>query len=181
MKFVQPIRDLEKLQQIKDKLKEQNERNYILFVIGINTGLRASDLVNLKVKDVKGREHIIITEKKTGKEKRILITPQLKRDLKGYIQNKDDNQYIIKSRIGTNKPLSRKMVYVILRKVAEECGLREIGSHTLRKTFGYHFYLKYKNIAILMDLFNHSSEKITLRYIGLNQDVLDRAMNNFKI
>ena len=181
MKFVQPIRDSEKIQEVKDTLRKKSERNYMIFILGINTGLRVSDLVKLRVKDVKEREHIIITEKKTGKDKRILITDVLKRELKSYIQNKDDEEYLIKSTHGENKPLSRYMVYYILRETAKKCGLREIGTHTLRKTFGYHFYKKEKNIAMLMDLFNHSSEKVTLRYIGINQDILDRAMSNFKI
>lgn len=180
MKFVQPIRDPEKLNEIKEKLKDQSERNYFLFVLGINTGLRVSDLVKLRVKDVQ-KEHIIITEKKTGKDKRILITPSLKRDIKIYIEDKSQDEYLIKSRQGNNKPLSRKTVYWILRNTAKECGIDEIGSHTLRKTFGYHFYKKYKNVAMLMDLFNHSSEKVTLRYIGINQDIVDRAMQNFRI
>ena len=179
MKYVQPIRDPEKILEIKNTLLKKSKRNYMIFVLGVNTGLRVSDLVKLKVKDVKDHEHIIITEKKTGKDKRILITPTLKKEIKGYIINLYDDDYLIQGR-GKN-PLSRFMVYKILKAAAKECGLREIGTHTLRKTFGYHFYYKYKNIAMLMDLFNHSSEKVTLRYIGINQDILDRAMNNFKI
>ena len=185
MKFVQPIRDIEKLNEIKDMLKKKNSRNYLLFILGINTGLRVSDLVQLKVKHVRNKEHVIVTEKKTGKDKRIFITDTLKKDLKGYIEKKSDEEYLIKSRQkdkkGKSKPLSRFMVYYILRNVAKECGLTEIGTHTMRKTFGYHFYQKYRNIAMLMDLFNHSSEKVTLRYIGINQDILDKAMQNFKI
>ena len=181
LNFVQPIRDPDKIQEIKDILKKHNERNYILFVLGINIGLRVSDLVRIKVGDVKNKEHLIITEKKTGKSKRILITPQLKKDLKDYIKYKPDDEYIIKSRQGLNKPLSRFMVYRILKDTAKKCCLDEIGTHTLRKTFGYHFYREHKNVALLMELFNHSSERITLRYIGINQDVLDKAMENFKI
>ncbi|SKC04755.1 Phage integrase family protein [Lysinibacillus sp. AC-3] len=55
-----------------------------------------------------------------------------------------------------------------------------MGTHTLRKTFGYHFYLKSKDIVALQALFNHSSPETTLRYVGINQDVLDKAMDNFK-
>ena len=180
MKFVQPIRDQEKIYEIKNKLLEKSKRNYMIFVLGVNTGLRVSDLVKLKVKDVRGHDHIIITEKKTGKDKRILITPSLKKELKSYIIDLHDDDYLIQAQ-GRKNHLSRFMVYKILKAAAKECGLREIGTHTLRKTFGYHFYYKYKNIAMLMDLFNHSSEKVTLRYIGINQDMLDKAMNNFKI
>jgi integrase len=152
-----------------------------MFVLGINTGLRVGDFVKLKIGDVKNCDYVSIREQKTGKEKRIKITPQLRRDLKDYLRGKPDDQYIIKSREGKNRPLSRSQVYRILRKVADQLGLDSIGTHTLRKTFGYHFYMKYKDVAMLQDLFNHSSPAITLWYIGINQDMRDKAMDNFKI
>jgi integrase len=180
MNFVQPIRDSEKVEAIKRYLKEHNERNYLLFLIGINTGLRISDILKLKVGDVKGT-HISIREKKTGKQKRIRITLSLKRELKWYVEGKNDEEYFIKSRNGCNKPIGRSMAYKILRKVAERFNLDEIGTHTLRKTFGYHFYQQTKDVAMLQEIFNHSSPAITLKYIGVNQDSMDRAMTKFKI
>lgn len=68
MNYVQPIRDPEKVQQIKEFFKEENHRNYLLFLMGINTGIRISDILKLKVVDVKGT-HIILREQKTGKQK----------------------------------------------------------------------------------------------------------------
>ncbi|MEH6977752.1 MULTISPECIES: site-specific integrase [Bacillus] len=183
MNFVQPIRDPEQIQQIKDYLKEKNERNYILFVMGINTGLRISDILKLKVGDLKG-SHISMREMKTGKQKRIEITSTLRRELRWYIEereDREDSEYLIRSREGKNKPIGRSMAYKILRGTAAEFGLDEIGTHTLRKTFGYHMYKQTKNIALLMEIFNHSSERVTLRYIGVNQDVMDKAMRKFKI
>jgi integrase len=180
MNFVQPIRDPEKVQQIKEYFKEENERNYLLFVMGINTGLRISDILKLKVADVKGK-HIVIREQKTGKQKWIRITPTLKRELKKYIENKPDHEYIFKSRQGGNKPIGRSMAYKILRKAANQFNLKDIGTHTLRKTFGYHFYQQTKDVAMLQEIFNHSSPDITLRYIGVNQDSMDKAMSKFKI
>ncbi|HDR3890314.1 TPA: site-specific integrase [Bacillus cereus] len=180
MNFVQPIRDPEQIQQIKEYLRENNERNYILFVMGINTGLRISDILKLRVSDLKG-SHISMREKKTGKQKRIQLTPSLKRELRWYIEERDDNEYLIKSREGKNKPIGRSMAYKILRSTASEFGLDEVGTHTLRKTFGYHMYMQTKNIALLMEIFNHSSERVTLRYIGVNQDAMDKAMIKFKI
>lgn len=180
MNFVQPIRDPEQIQQIKEYLKEKSERNYILFVMGINTGLRISDILKLKVGDLKG-SHISMREMKTGKQKRIEITSTLKRELRRYIEERENHEYLIRSRQGKNRPIGRSMAYKILRSAAEEFGLDEIGTHTLRKTFGYHMYKQTKNIALLMEIFNHSSERVTLRYIGVNQDVMDKAMRKFKI
>lgn len=180
MNFVQPIRDPEQIQQIKEYLKEKSERNYILFVVGVNTGLRISDILKLKIGDLKG-SHISMREMKTGKQKRIQITAALRRELKWFIEGRENHEYLIKSRQGSNKPIGRSMAYKILRSTAAEFGLDEIGTHTLRKTFGYHMYMQTKNIALLMEIFNHSSERVTLRYIGVNQDAMDRAMTKFKI
>jgi integrase len=180
MNFVQPIRDPEQIKQIKEYLKEKNERNYILFVMGINTGLRISDILKLKVGDLKG-SHISMREMKTGKQKRIQITVALRREMKWYIEEMEDHEYLIKSRQGKNRPIGRSMAYKILSTTAAEFGLDEIGTHTLRKTFGYHMYMQTKNIALLMEIFNHSSERVTLRYIGVNQDAMDKAMTRFKI
>ncbi len=180
MNHVQPIRDLEKLELIKEYLKEQNERDYIMFMVGVNTGLRISDILKLKVRDVNS-EYISMREQKTKKQKRIIITSALRRVLKSYIADKDEDDYLVKSRKGKNKPIGRSRAYKILNEVAKKAKLTEIGTHTLRKTFGYHFYQQTKDVAMLQELFNHHSPKVTLRYIGVNQDSLDKAMMKFKI
>ncbi|WP_342668518.1 tyrosine-type recombinase/integrase [Cytobacillus solani] len=59
--------------------------------------------------------------------------------------------------------------------------MSEIGTHTLRKTFGYHFYQKYKDVAVLQQIFNHSSPAVTMRYIGINQDIMDEAVDGFSL
>jgi integrase len=184
MNFVQPIRDPEVVREIMDYLKKTNERNYILFVTGIYSGLRISDILRIKIGILKGT-HFTVREGKTGKQRRIKITPELKRELQWYIDGRDDEEYLVQSRQktrgGNPRPISRSMAYKVLRKVAKTFKLEEIGCHTLRKTFGYHFYVQTRNIALLMEIFNHSSEKITLRYIGINQDIMDQALTKFKI
>lgn len=66
-------------------------------------------------------------------------------------------------------------------RLSEYVGLDDIGTHTLRKTFGYHFYKQTKDVAFLQELFNHSDQRTTLRYIGINQDAMNNAMKKFKI
>ncbi|UIJ67035.1 site-specific integrase [Bacillus cereus] len=180
MKLVKFKKDTERWLSSYEYLKEKNARNYILFVMGINTGLRISDILKLKVGDLKG-SHISMREMKTGKQKRIQITAALKRELRWFNENREDDEYLLKSRQGKNRPIGRSMAYKILSGAAAEFGLDEIGTHTLRKTYGYHMYMQTKNIALLMEIFNHSSEKVTLRYIGVNQDAMDKAMTRFKI
>jgi integrase len=179
MNFVQPIRDLETIGEIEIFLKDKRERDYILFLLGIYTGLRVSDILRLKVSDLKDKSYLVIRETKTRKQKRIKIHTYLKKHLKPYLKEKDPEEYVIKSRKGKNKPITRQSAYLILREVASHFNLDAIGTHTLRKTFGYHFYKQTKDVALLQELFNHAAPTITLRYIGINQDTMDDAMMKF--
>ena len=182
MKVVQPIRDKEKIEEIKHILFRKSYRNYFLFILGINSGLRISDMLPLKVSDVKDKEHIILTEKKTGKFKRFLVNPVLKTEINKYVHGMMLDNYLFPSKTNKkNKPITRIMAYLILNSAAKEAGLEEIGTHTLRKSFGYHFYQKYKDVAMLQKIFNHSSPAITLRYIGIDQDILDEHMAQFSL
>lgn len=153
-------------------------RDYLLFIIGINTGLRISDILGLRVKDVDGLSHIIITEKKTDK-KRALINGYLREQIDRFINNMTPEEYLFQSRKGINRPITRTQAYRILSKAAKAVGLEEVGTHTLRKTFGYHHYQQHKDVAILQELFNHSAPSVTLRYIGINQDNMDRTLIDF--
>lgn len=182
MNFVQPIRDIEKIEEIKTILKRQSYRNYFLFVLGINTGLRISDILKLKVSDVKGKTHIVIQEEKTDKPKRFKINTTLQSEIEDYIKGMKPNEFLFPSRTGgKSKPISRVMAYNILNEAGHAVGLGELGTHTLRKTFGYHFYKKFKDVALLQDLFNHSAPSVTLKYIGINQDEQDKAIDDFSL
>lgn len=180
MNFVQPIRDFDKVEQMKAYLKRKNRRNYILFILGISTGLRISDILKIKKEDLL-KTHLVLRETKTKKQKRIRIPPSVRNELIAYAKDLKDGSYVIKSRQGENKAIDRSVAYRILREAAEQVNITEIGTHTLRKTFGYHFYKQTKDVAMLQEIFNHSSPDITLRYIGINQDNMDYAMMKFKI
>jgi integrase len=177
---VQPIRSLEKIEEIKQLLKAQSKRDYFLFVMGINCGLRISDMLQLKVKDVLGKDYIRITEDKTDKPKRFKINAYLQNEIAMYTAGMSSDDYLFPSRKG-NKPITRIQAYRILNTVAEKVGLEEIGTHTLRKTFGYHFYKKTKDVAMLQDIFNHSAPSVTKRYIGISQDEIDQAIDDFSL
>lgn len=183
METVQPITDPNLIQDLADYLKRKNQRDYVLFCMGIYTGLRIADILKLQVRHVKGQTHIRIKEGKTQKGKTIKISPKLIRILSGYIQDKEEYEYLFQSRVrsreGAIKPISRERAYDILRSAAKEFGLKHIGCHSMRKTFGYWMYsISEGNIALLMELFNHSSEEITLRYIGLTQENKDQAIDD---
>lgn len=179
MNKVEPIRSKEKIEKMKTELIKRGYRDYLLFVMGINTGLRISELLRLQVADVENRSHIIIREKKTDKRKKFLINSRLKEDLEKFTASMGPEEYLFQSQKGSNKPISRVQAYRILNTAAEKLGIESVGTHTLRKTFGYFHYLEYKDIALLQELFNHSSPSITLDYIGINQDTMDRTIEDF--
>lgn len=178
MKEVYPIKDRDLINEIKKYLAIKSMRNYMLFSLGVNVGLRISDLRLLKVKDTKD-EYIKIIEIKTNKTKSFLITPKVKKELKIYTENMSDDEYLFKSRQGY-KPISRQQVSNILKDVQCHFNLeRSINTHTLRKTFGYHFYKQYKDVVILQKIFNHSDPKVTLKYIDIEQEDVDKKVKNF--
>ena len=181
MNYVEPIRDSDKVRELANYLRNYSERNYIMFLIGVNSGLRISDILRLRVRDVKEKDYISLREKKTKKQRIFPITPMLKKELKKYCANKQEDEFLIKSRIGYNNPISRVRAYEILRKAGEILGLYNLGTHTLRKTFGYQFYVQYKDVVTLQKIFNHSSPAITLRYIGVEQNHINNMIKSFKI
>ena len=181
MKKVAPIRDKNKIQEMKAILKRQNYRDYLLFDLGINIGLRISDLLQLKVKDVKNNYEINLKEKKTGKRNNPRINARLQEELNEYVTGMNEKEYLFQSRKGDNKPISRVQAYRVLKKAGKEIGQQKVGTHTLRKTFGYHHYKKNKDVALLQRIFNHSSPSITLDYIGITQDEINESTKGFDL
>ena len=91
----------------------------------------------------------------------------------------EEEEYLFQSRKGKDKPISRVQAYRILNSAGAKVGLKEIGTHTLRKTFGYWHYKQNKDVALLQEIFNHSAPSVTLRYIGINEDIKDNSIENF--
>lgn len=181
MNVVQPIRDKGVVLDIGEYLKEKSMRNYVMYMIGIYSGLRIGDILNLRVRDVRGVDSITVTEQKTGKEKPFPVGKELKKVLTEYVRDKKDYEYLIKSNMPGvyNSPITRQQAYKILRDAGEKFGVENLGTHSMRKTFGYHFYKQTGNLAMLMKIFNHSSESVTLAYIGVEQDDMMTAMKKF--
>jgi integrase len=173
---VEPIREMDLVLDVADYLRSKNERDYVLFMFGIYTGLRISDILKLRVRDVREKDYVYIRENKTGKEKRFPINAELKPVITSYIQGKKDFEYLFKSPNFPNKAISRQQAYNILSDAGKAFGLSSIGTHTLRKTFGYHMYQQTHDAVTIKDILNHSHLSETLRYIGINQDNKDKAI-----
>ena len=181
MNTVEPIRNFELILDIQDYLLgKKNQRDYVLFMFGLYSGLRISDILKIKVRDVRDATHIYLRENKTGKEQRIPINAELKPVIKEYIKDKRDYEYLFTSTRGNaNKPISRQRVWQILNDIADFFEYKDpIGCHTLRKTFGYWFYQNTKDIVSLKEIFNHSDESVTRRYIGITQDSKEALMKS---
>jgi len=189
MEFVEPIRDRKKIEAMKKYLKGCKIRDWCLFVLGINSGLRISDLLRLNIGDVmdeRGRLNIRITlrEKKTGKSKNFPISDTASKAIKNYLEERRNltfEQPLFPSRKG-NEAIKRNQAYKILSQAAHAVGIKDnIGTHSMRKTFGYHTYKKGIDISILQKIFNHSAPSITLRYIGITQDDVDEVYLNLNL
>lgn len=178
MTTVEPIRNKKDIKKVENVLSQQSKRNLLLFVLGTNCGLRISDLLSLNIGDVRNKTHIQIVEKKTGKFKKFPINDRLKPMIEEFVKGKRDKEPLFKSHWG--KRLDRVTAYYLIRDACKKAGLQErIGTHSMRKTFGYHHYQQFKDVVILQKIFNHSSPQITLRYIGIEQDQIDYSYSNF--
>ncbi|MEC2267411.1 site-specific integrase [Bacillus subtilis] len=179
IKDVQPIRSLDKLEDMKWSLKKWcGDRDYILFLLGINTGLRVSDLLRLKTTDIKRKKRIAVKEGKTEKPRTIHLT-NIYTELNNYIDTLEGTEWLFPSRKG-DKPISRIQAYRQLNKASNMVDIPDgIGTHTMRKTFGYWYYKQTKDIATLQIILNHSRPEITLRYIGITEEEIENSLSNF--
>lgn len=165
---VQPLRTREAIEDMKWSLRKWcGERDYILFIIGINSGLRIGDLLKLKTEDLKGKKSIKIQENKTKKPRTIHLD-NIYDEIQSYIAS-NQSEWMFPSRQGV-KPISTTQAYRQLVKAGNMVDIDSIGTHTMRKTFGFWHYKQTENIAMLQGILNHSSSDITLRYIGITED-----------
>jgi integrase len=176
---VQPITDKKSIQTIK-KLLAGKPRDLALFVIGINTNLRASDLVQLTAGQVRhctspGCE-IEITEKKTGKVRRITLNKAAVEAVQNLLKANclSNNDPLFKSQRG--QALTVSSIHRLVKSWCRDIGLKgNYGSHTLRKTFGYHARQAGVSLPILVELFNHASQKQTMTYLGIQPEEIKDA------
>ena len=172
--YVQPIKDKNQINELREALKlgTQAKRNVFLLELGIRCPARISDLLQLRVADVRGVARIKIKESKTGKVNEYIVNNQLAPIITEYTNGMADEDYLFPSRKG-DKPITRTQAYRVLNKASDWAGLDlELGCHSLRKTFSYHYYRlnPSENLAYLQQILKHSSTAVTLRYIGIEQE-----------
>ena len=178
--LVEPVKTKSQISQIENYLGSHNNRDKIIWILGVNSGLRISDIISLNVSDVLNKTHIEICEKKTGKYKKILINNKLKQVLTQYTKERDPKEPLFLGKRG--KRINRCQVYRFINNACKNIGINaNVGTHTMRKSFGYHHYQQFKDAIILQKIFNHSSQKITLRYLGIEQEEIDISYKNFEL
>ncbi|MFB4165634.1 tyrosine-type recombinase/integrase [Alteribacillus sp. JSM 102045] len=171
MEYVAPIKQLNKIRLIKAQLKKKSSRDFLLFVMGINTGLRIGELLELKVHDVRNEDGII-PQFIFLNEKSIFLNDQVKRALKYHFScfSPSLNGYLFSSS-RSNKPITRQQAYRIVNEAAKSAGIEEkIGTHTLRKTFGYHAFVKGVAISLIQERFSQAIPSETLKYVGVEKN-----------
>lgn len=181
--IVLPIKDPNVLAKVKDTLLnnfEAGRRNYTIFQVGKATLLRVSDVLRLKQSDVYDdygavRQRAFIKDKKTGKQNTLYLRP-VTNDLAIYQQWLKRNRYegttewLFPSTTRPSKHIDERQFYNVMHKVGELLDINYLGTHTMRKTGAYRVYVQSNyNIGLVMRLLNHSSEAMTLAYLGLDQ------------
>ena len=178
--IAEPIKSKKDIKAVEKYLKEHNERDYVIWVLGLNSGLRVSDIVGLNVSDVVDKTHITIIEKKTQKRKSFYINDKLKKVLKSYTKGRSLDEPLFLGKRGYR--INRRQVHRFIVNACNELGIKiKASTHTMRKSFGYHHYQQFKDPIILQKTFNHASISVTMRYIGVEQDEIDYCYKNFEL
>jgi integrase len=180
MAAVEPIRNKKEIKEMAAYWRKLgNVRNYLLIILGVNTALRCGDFLRLKWDDVydfeagRFRSHLVLIEKKTGKEKCIAINAKLLKALR-LCMSVRRGEFIFANNRKNPGPICRSQAWRIIKTAA--CGIKAVGRiscHSLRKTFGYFAWQAGVLPVMLMDIYNHSSFETTRRYLGIAQEDRD--------
>lgn len=178
---VEPIKDVKDIKAIK-KLLSDNPRDYALFVVGINTNLRASDLLGItagQVRNLQPMDEITLKERKTGKGRRISLNKACVEAIKSLLgsQPYKDEESLFKGQRGT---LTVPSVNRLVKSWCSSVNLKgNYGSHSLRKTWGYHQRVTFgKGLPELMVCFNHSTQRQTLDYLCIQPEEVRSIYEN---
>lgn len=171
MNWVAPIKDDETLQKFKDRLKQMDEKYYIMFEIGVGTGMQLQDILKLRNKDVRDKDYIEAYIGTKHIKRTFNFSKELKEEIREFTEGKDLDGYLIIGHASSPEALSREQAYRALKSAGRYIGLSSIGAQTMRKTFAWRYYKETGDIYYLQNLLNHASPSITYRYIGEKPNV----------
>ncbi|MHB8065805.1 MAG: tyrosine-type recombinase/integrase [Ruminiclostridium sp.] len=193
---VEPFKNKKDIERIKQYLLGKgSKRDYMLFVVGINIGLRAGDLLSLKYSDIlengKIVDSITIIEEKTLHTRKIVqkreleINDSAKKAIQLYLESinneYDIDDYIFTSRKG-NEAITVGSAHKIIKAIARDLKIKgNYGTHSLRKTFGYHAYNNGIPLETLQKVYGHSTQAMTLKYIGITKEVIKSVYHSLNL
>jgi integrase len=195
MNFVQPIRDRKKIAQIKNLLRGQKRfRDLLLFVVGINSALRISDLLQLRTGhflDDRGRvkRRFWLKEQKRGKRQEVVINNSIRTTLNEYlgaypqVAKSPKNCIFFSSKCEDySHSIKRGQAWKLVTSICQDVGLSgNFGTHSLRKTWGYHARMSGVDLALIMHKLNHESIIYTRRYLGITDDELQAVVERLNL
>jgi integrase len=194
MNFVEPIRDRKRIAQIKNLLRGQGRyRDLFLFVVGINTALRISDLLRLRIGDfvdeasqIRGR--FSVREQKRDKRNEIVVNDSMREAWREYLAAYPDvarqpNHFVFfNARSRYTQPIKRGQAWKFITAICRDIGLQgNFGTHSLRKTWGFHARLQGVDLALIMHKLNHASLVYTKRYLGITDDELEAVARRLNL
>ena len=198
-RIVMPIKNIEDIERCKEFLKSRTEnapekykksyaKDLLLFKIGLNVGLRINDLLSITWEDIfkpgtrQFREYFVPKEQKTKKVRQIFINKSFRAAVKEYLKYVPDSKlegYVFTNRQGNR--LSDASVDKMLKLLEKELNLKNLSTHSLRKTFAYHLYIQTNDLSLVQEILQHSSVAVTRRYLGISQEVKKNAYNELNL
>lgn len=166
MNWVAPIKDEETLTRFMEALRAVDDKYYILFEIGVGTGLQLQDILKFRNRDIRGKQRLEVRIGTKKTERVFEIPEKLQQIILEYTEGKDPDACLIQGHGDPYVPLSREQAYRVINAAGKSIGLTSIGAQSMRKTFAWRYYKETGDIGYLQKLFNHASPSITYRYIG---------------
>ena len=159
------IKNIEEIVLIKDLFRKKNQiSEFLMFLLSINTGMDLVKLLNLKIKDVKRKHYINVDRNKV-----IPLNQEILDLIKEVVGNRRIDEYLFLNSRGSK--IHRITIFNIFKDVCAELGLDKYSIISWRKTFAYHHYKKYNDLAYLLWLFNQTSVKVALKFIDVNENM----------
>jgi integrase len=195
MNFVEPIRDRKKIAQIKNLLRGQHRlRDLLLFTVGVNTALRISDLLDLRIGyfldgQNRPKPRFLIHEKKHKKRHEVVLNQSIREALKEFLscyagieENPEYFAFFNTKKMDFTIPIKRGQAWKFIVSICEDVGLAgNYGTHSLRKTWGYHARMQGVDLALIMHKLNHESIAYTKRYLGITDEELEAVAQRLNL
>lgn len=177
MDYVEAFKDIKQINAIKKYLKNHSERDFLLFVMGINTGLKINEIREIKIKDVldengEVKNSYLLPASDQHPEKQVYLNGKTKNALAHYLEasglQNDDYLFVSPK---TKKPITRQQAHRIIHQAVDALGIKgKYGASSMRKTFGFHAYKQGVSLSLIQKHFNHSTPSETLKYLGITKD-----------